>query len=154
MSIATLASDRDISAPSRVRVWVSRFAIRSVATSVGMPVRWPFSSGMSKPRPAIQVPDRSGNVIVDTPTTGRQPVVRQPSQVVEENGVLGSTASSQPPCSLPREDRGMYSQSLGSATHAIEQGLSLRQKIVDVVLVAMWGALIPGVMWLGAMAGF
>ncbi|ARP82646.1 hypothetical protein CAL12_18715 [Bordetella genomosp. 8] len=35
-----------------------------------------------------------------------------------------------------------------------EQGVTVRQMIVDVLLVAMWGAMIPGLMWLGAVAGF
>ncbi|CAM3801913.1 hypothetical protein BOSP111201_26070 [Bordetella sputigena] len=34
------------------------------------------------------------------------------------------------------------------------QGVTVRQMVVDVLLVAMWGAMIPGLMWLGAAAGF
>jgi hypothetical protein len=34
------------------------------------------------------------------------------------------------------------------------QDVSLRQMVVDILLVAMWGAMIPALMWLGAAAGF
>jgi hypothetical protein len=34
------------------------------------------------------------------------------------------------------------------------QGVSPRQMVVDILLVAMWGAMIPALMWLGAAAGF
>jgi hypothetical protein len=34
------------------------------------------------------------------------------------------------------------------------QGVSRRQMVVDILLVAMWGAMIPALMWLGAAAGF
>ncbi|WP_144639054.1 hypothetical protein [Bordetella genomosp. 13] len=34
------------------------------------------------------------------------------------------------------------------------QALGVRRMVIDVLLVAMWGALIPGLMWLGAAAGF
>ena len=32
--------------------------------------------------------------------------------------------------------------------------VTLRQMIVDILLVAMWGAMIPALMWLGTAAGF
>ncbi|HRL20989.1 hypothetical protein [Alcaligenes sp. SDU_A2] len=32
--------------------------------------------------------------------------------------------------------------------------LSLRSKVLDVCLVAVWGATIPGLLWLGSMGGF
>ncbi|ARP90004.1 hypothetical protein CAL14_06620 [Bordetella genomosp. 9] len=34
------------------------------------------------------------------------------------------------------------------------QAMTVRQMVVDVLLVAMWGAMIPALMWLGAAAGF
>lgn len=35
-----------------------------------------------------------------------------------------------------------------------QQGVGRRQMLVDILLVTMWGAMIPGLMWLGAAAGF
>lgn len=32
--------------------------------------------------------------------------------------------------------------------------LSTRTKVLDVCLVAVWGATIPGLLWLGSMGGF
>lgn len=34
------------------------------------------------------------------------------------------------------------------------QALGVRRMVIDVLLVAMWGAMIPALMWLGAAAGF
>ena len=34
------------------------------------------------------------------------------------------------------------------------QALGVRRMVIDVVLVAVWGALIPALMWLGAASGF
>lgn len=34
------------------------------------------------------------------------------------------------------------------------QALGVRRMVIDVLLVAMWGAMIPALMWLGAVAGF
>jgi hypothetical protein len=53
------------------------------------------------------------------------------------------------------------SQPFSSSLHASVAGtasgatdVSLRQMVVDVLLVAMWGAMIPLFMWLGSAAGF
>lgn len=46
-----------------------------------------------------------------------------------------------------REAGGMGAQS-GTA------GISNKQMVTDILLVAMWGAMIPGLMWLGAALGF
>ncbi|ANN77127.1 hypothetical protein [Bordetella flabilis] len=42
----------------------------------------------------------------------------------------------------------------GPSAGMASQSVSLRQMIVDILLVAMWGAMIPALMWLGAAAGF
>lgn len=42
----------------------------------------------------------------------------------------------------------------GMAASPATGGVSKRQMVVDVLLVAMWGGMIPGLMWLGAAAGF
>lgn len=41
-----------------------------------------------------------------------------------------------------------------AAASATGRDVTLRQMIVDILLVAMWGAMIPALMWLGAAAGF
>ncbi|OZI19594.1 hypothetical protein CAL26_18480 [Bordetella genomosp. 9] len=43
---------------------------------------------------------------------------------------------------------------VSAAGATAEQGVTVRQMVVDVLLVAMWGAMIPGLMWLGAAVGF
>ncbi|MCD0505475.1 hypothetical protein LPZ50_20945, partial [Bordetella petrii] len=63
--------------------------------------------------------------------------------------------SSQPAVAVAAPDTSAaHSQSLGTASQAASQGVTTRQMVVDVLLVAMWGALIPALMWLGAVAGF
>jgi hypothetical protein len=54
-----------------------------------------------------------------------------------------------------------HAQPFSSSLHASVAGttsaaadVTLRQMIVDVLLVAMWGAMIPLFMWLGSAAGF
>ncbi|SAI68084.1 Uncharacterised protein [Bordetella ansorpii] len=44
---------------------------------------------------------------------------------------------------------------LGDVRHlSTVQALGVRRMVIDVLLVAVWGALIPGVLWLGAASGF
>jgi len=51
--------------------------------------------------------------------------------------------------------RAVADAGLGDVRHlSTVQALGVRRMVVDVLLVAMWGALIPGLMWLGAAAGF
>jgi hypothetical protein len=46
----------------------------------------------------------------------------------------------------------LHASVAGTASAATD--VSLRQMVVDVLLVAMWGAMIPLFMWLGSAAGF
>ncbi|WP_066638597.1 hypothetical protein [Bordetella sp. H567] len=41
-----------------------------------------------------------------------------------------------------------------AAVFAADRDVTVRQMVVDILLVAMWGAMIPALMWLGAAAGF
>jgi hypothetical protein len=138
MSIATLASDRDVSASTRLRSWASRFVLRSVATVGEQPARWPFTSAETPKRQRRQTATASQPVQRPVRAQDKAPVTVSPPVAVER----------------PKESLDTHSQSLGTASQALDQGLTMRQKVVDVVMVLMWGALIPGLMWIGAMAGF
>jgi hypothetical protein len=46
------------------------------------------------------------------------------------------------------------SSATSSAATSAAGEVTLRQMVVDILLVAMWGAMIPALMWLGAAAGF
>lgn len=41
-----------------------------------------------------------------------------------------------------------------AASSPFSNPLSLKAKVLDVCLVAVWGASIPGLLWLGSMGGF
>lgn len=46
------------------------------------------------------------------------------------------------------------SSSVRSRRSPFSGQLSMRAKLLDVCLVAVWGATIPGLLWLGSMGGF
>ncbi|OZI61510.1 hypothetical protein [Bordetella genomosp. 11] len=64
------------------------------------------------------------------------------------------------PASLPRAGStsgavpGAISGTISGVASGAGQDVTLRQMVVDILLVAMWGAMIPALMWLGAAAGF
>lgn len=155
MSIATLSSDHDVSALSRLPVWSSSITMSSAATVGEQPIRWPFSSSEPRKKYKRSVPQKQ--VVVNaggSVNQGRsviEPSVDSPHAAIDTDGAAALSVSI---AHQYRESADIYSQSLGTATQALAQGLTLRQKIVDIALVAMWGILIPAFMWLGAMAGF
>jgi len=56
-----------------------------------------------------------------------------------------------PPAPQPRKKSGgSWASQRGSSQKGLTRGAMLR----DICLVAMWGATIPGLMWLGAAGGF
>jgi len=149
MSIATLASDSAVSLPSRLPSWVPRILARATASVLRQPVRWPFSSGLSQGRHRAYEPTAQ-------PEAPASPVVVQPAQPVQDSQPLAGAAQTDvsTAAALPLNTLGAHSQSIGTARQALSQDVTVRQMVVDVLLVAMWGALIPGLMWLGAAAGF
>lgn len=154
MSFATLTSDSAVSAPSRLPTWIPRFMVRAVAAGWPQPVRWPFSSSSSQGRHRILVPIDQSEVVLDTPAANNgASVVSQPSQPRQAPSE-GAGVSSVSSAALSRDSLAIYNQSIGTVSNTLRRGLTLRQKLVDVLLVAMWGALIPGLMWVGATAGF
>ncbi|MNV53375.1 hypothetical protein D3C71_1455190 [compost metagenome] len=56
------------------------------------------------------------------------------------------------PAAAPAAER---ERSLGNATvEPVTSQVTMKAMVVDVVMVLAWGAIIPGLMWLGAAAGF
>ncbi|HYG44364.1 MAG TPA: hypothetical protein VEA17_15700 [Bordetella sp.] len=135
MTTATLATDSVASlSPSRLSAWLPRMLAQGASGVLRQPARWPFSSGLSRGHAPAAVPQAQRPA---------QPVPAVPAApALDTRDALGI------------DTQAAHSQSLGTVAHAARQGVSMRQMVVDVLLVAMWGALIPGLMWLGAAAGF
>ncbi|MBO1110802.1 hypothetical protein [Bordetella petrii] len=136
MTTATLATDSVASlSPSRLPAWLPRLLAQAASGVLRQPAKWPFSSGLSRGHLPAAVPP-----------------AQQPAQPAPAAPVAPAADTR---AALSIETRAAaHSQSLGTAAQAARQGVTLRQMVVDVLLVAMWGALIPGLMWLGAAAGF
>jgi len=65
-------------------------------------------------------------------------------------GAAGAPAAVAPIAAPAARDR-----SLGNATvEPVTAQVSVKAMVIDVVMVLAWGAIIPGLMWLGAAAGF
>lgn len=162
MSTATLASDTVVSLPSRLPTWVPRILARAAVGVLRQPAKWPFSSGLSQGRHRALAPAAQSDVIgssavaqpMDAPAVDVQPVV-QPTPTDRISQPIVSAAQAQmSAAALSMDTMAAHSQSMGTASRALSQGVTMRQMVGDVLLVAMWGALIPGLMWLGAAAGF
>jgi len=137
MTTATLASDSAVSlSASRLPAWLPRMLAQAGGV-LRQPAKWPFSSGLSRGR--TPAPAQSADAPMQ-PSQAAQPVLpTRPAQCAPAMALDAQAA---------------HSQSLGTAARAAGQAVTVRQMVVDVLLVAMWGALIPGLMWLGAAAGF
>jgi len=99
-------------------------------------LKWPFAarpSGAPRRAPPV-VPARPGAPVTPPAAAAAAPRVR-----------AGSPAARAPVADEAR--------SLGGRA-PLTVALSWRQKMGDVLLVAMWGAIIPGVLWFGHAAGF
>jgi len=161
MSTATLASDSAVSLPSRLPTWVPRMLVRATAAVLRRPARWPFSSGLSQGRHRVLVPTAqpdaastpAADLSVDIAVLGT-PVAETGHPQAASSSAEATQAERSAAAALPFNTLGAHSQSIGTASQALSQGVTLRQMVVDVVLVAMWAALVPGLMWLGAAAGF
>ncbi|MVW72310.1 hypothetical protein [Bordetella sp. 15P40C-2] len=157
MSTATLTSDSDLAVPSRLSIWAPARLVQMVATGLRRPVRWPFSAGRGRAHsvcmpPAaapqsLEIPQADSAPTSDAPATG-EAVHTTPASTGHAH-IAGHAKAE----AIHLEGLALHSQSLGTA-YACQPALSLRQKVVDILLVAVWGALIPGLMWLGAAAGF
>ncbi|MFY0475847.1 hypothetical protein [Achromobacter marplatensis] len=95
-----------------------------------MPARWPFP-----PAPVEDDAAGRGMVPAQAPVATVDPVA--------------PVAASTPTASVARE------RSLGNATvEPVTSQVTMKAMVIDVVMVLAWGAIIPGLMWLGAAAGF
>ena len=163
MSTATFASDSVVAAPSRLPNWVPRILARAAIGVLRQPAKWPFSSGLSQGRPRPLTPTTPPEVIsppsvarpTETPVVEAQPAVAPAIPAVRViHPATGVGQVRVAAAALSIDTAAAHSQSMGTASQALQQGLTMRQMVGDVLLVAMWGALIPGLMWLGAAAGF
>lgn len=102
-----------------------------------MPARWPF------PPAPVQEGDSAGNAVVAPAAPIAAPVAP-----VSAPAVAPATPA-MPAASAVRD------QCLGDAkvSPAATQ-LTMKAMVTDVLLVLAWGAMIPGLMWLGVAGGF
>ena len=104
-----------------------------------MPARWPFP-------PAPTPEEVSGGPAAGTPAAGG-PAVDTPASV-------SAPAAAPAPTAVPAA-MGARDHSIGDAkAQPVANQLTMKAMITDVVLVLAWGAMIPGLMWLGVAGGF
>ncbi|CAB3679450.1 hypothetical protein LMG26685_04187 [Achromobacter mucicolens] len=102
-----------------------------------MPARWPFP-------PAPTPEEVSGVPAAGVPAAGA-PAVDTPASV---------SAPAAAPAAVPAA-MGARDHSIGDANaQPVANQLTMKAMITDVVLVLAWGAMIPGLMWLGVAGGF
>lgn len=103
---------------------------RRRARSGTTPARWPFPP----------VPVEEGGLTGNAGVAPAAPVFAP---------VAGPAAAPADPVAASRD------HCLGNATvEPVSNQLTMKAMVTDVVLVLAWGAMIPGMMWLGAAAGF
>ena len=104
-----------------------------------MPARWPF--------PPAPTPEKvSGGPAAGGPAAGG-PAVDSPASV-------SAPAAAPAPAAVPAA-MGARDHSIGDAkAQPVANQLTMKAMITDVVLVLAWGAMIPGLMWLGVAGGF
>lgn len=104
-----------------------------------MPARWPFPPAPTPEEVAIS-PAAGG------PAAGA-PAVDTPASV-------SAPAAAPVPAAVPVAS-GARDHSIGDAkAQPVANQLTMKAMITDVVLVLAWGAMIPGLMWLGVAGGF
>ncbi|WP_313368926.1 hypothetical protein [Achromobacter animicus] len=119
------------------------------ARATRMPARWPFPPA---PTPE-EVSGAAGTV--GAPAAGA-PAASAPAVGLPAAGVLAglpvadaATAAPAAPVAAARD------HSIGDAkAQPVANQLTMKAMITDVVLVLAWGAMIPGLMWLGVAGGF
>ncbi|CAB3877295.1 hypothetical protein [Achromobacter mucicolens] len=106
-----------------------------------MPARWPFPPAPTPEEVAISPAaggPAAGGPAVDTPASVSAP----------------APAAAPVPAAVPVAS-GARDHSIGDAkAQPVANQLTMRAMITDVVLVLAWGAMIPGLMWLGVAGGF
>lgn len=104
-----------------------------------MPARWPFPPAPTPEEVAISPAaggPAAGGPAVDTPAS------------------VSAPAAAPVPAAVPVVS-GARDHSIGDAkAQPVANQLTMKAMITDVVLVLAWGAMIPGLMWLGVAGGF
>lgn len=109
-----------------------------------MPARWPFPPAPTPEEVAIS--PAAGGPAAGGPAAGA-PAVDTPASV-------SAPAAAPVPAAVPVVS-GARDHSIGDAkAQPVANQLTMRAMITDVVLVLAWGAMIPGLMWLGVAGGF
>ncbi|MDF2860120.1 MAG: hypothetical protein K0S02_392 [Achromobacter mucicolens] len=109
-----------------------------------MPARWPFPPAPTPEEVAIS--PAAGGPAAGGPAAGA-PAVDTPASV-------SAPAAAPAPAAVPVA-LGARDHSIGDAkAQPIANQLTMKAMITDVVLVLAWGAMIPGLMWLGVAGGF
>lgn len=104
-----------------------------------MPARWPFPPAPTPEEVAI-------SPAAGAPAAGA-PAVDTPASV-------SAPAAAPAPAAVPVAS-GARDHSIGDAkAQPVANQLTMKAMITDVVLVLAWGAMIPGLMWLGVAGGF
>lgn len=111
-----------------------------------MPARWPFPPA---PTPEeVAVSPAAGGPAAGGPAAGA-PAVDTPASVSAP-----APAAAPVPAAVPVAS-GARDHSIGDAkAQPVANQLTMKAMITDVVLVLAWGAMIPGLMWLGVAGGF
>lgn len=109
-----------------------------------MPARWPFP-------PAPTPEEVSGGPAAGVPAAGA-PAAGAPA--VDTPASVSAPAAAPVPAAVPVAS-GARDHSIGDAkAQPVANQLTMKAMITDVVLVLAWGAMIPGLMWLGVAGGF
>lgn len=109
-----------------------------------MPARWPFP-------PAPTPEEVSGVPAAGVPAAGA-PAAGAPA--VDTPASVSAPAAAPAPAAVPAA-MGARDHSIGDANaQPVANQLTMKAMITDVVLVLAWGAMIPGLMWLGVAGGF
>lgn len=84
--------------------------------------------------------------------TGHASMTAVPAAIGQEGARGGSLGQRQECSSFGAAT--LHSSMAGAGSVSVSADVTLRQVVVDVLLVAMWGAMIPLFLWLGSVAGF
>ncbi|UAN02739.1 hypothetical protein [Achromobacter mucicolens] len=119
-----------------------------------MPARWPFPPAPTPEEVAIS--PAAGGPAAGVPAAGA-PAAGAPAAgapAVDTPASVSAPAAAPVPAAVPVAS-GARDHSIGDAkAQPVANQLTMKAMITDVVLVLAWGAMIPGLMWLGVAGGF
>jgi len=121
---------------NRARAWCARVA--------GMALPWNTSAAGVEPRRRV----RPGSA----PARWPFPPVPAEADALTGQAVVAPVPMPEPAVPVAPAAR---ERCLGNATvEPVTAQVTMKAMVIDVVMVLAWGAIIPGLMWLGAAAGF